>query len=307
MTNRGIQPSSAAGNLPIVFIHSGGDSYLACSFTQAWASNPGAQIILVGDRFNRGFAGVTHVERRDFNRRAEEFSKVYRHYNSNSPDYERFCFQRWLVLYEMLEARRLPGCLYLDSDVLLYERIEKLAPQFENYDLTPSRFSPHCMFILRRETLGQFCDFLFECYQAPEILAEFESRYTKLSAAGKQGGACDMTAFELYEKKGRGCVADLELWPRDHGAFDHAMGDPHGGFEMQDGVKHIEWRDNQPWGFHIAEQKWVRFNVLHFQGPAKGRIFRHTRLKGLRQRTFYLWNRLIAKRGKYLQKLRRGP
>src|SRR6516225_1546111 len=105
---------------PIVFIHRGGDSYLGASLTQARVSNPDAEVYLIGDRFNRGFSGVIHLEWQDYARTAREFAKGYQH--RETAEYERvlFWFQRWFILNEALRALQLPGCLYLDSDVLLY-------------------------------------------------------------------------------------------------------------------------------------------------------------------------------------------
>jgi len=286
--------------LPVVFIHRGASRYLAGSVTQARQSNPGAEILVLGDRFNAGLRLARHFDAADFGDSAARFRDVYRHRSTHTIEYELFCFERWFLLQSFLETQSLDACLYLDSDVLLYSDATVQARRFTDFDLTPSRESPHCMFINRRAGLDRFCAFLMECYISPELFGRLESHFHKLQAENRPGGVCDMTAFGLFDALSRGRIVDL--YPiLEGGAFDHAMTDSNG-FEMANGIKKIRWRDGLPYCMHQPDGQLVRFHTLHFQGRAKRFLRSHVRLSTPRLKFIFQVNRLVAERGKLLQK-----
>jgi hypothetical protein len=286
--------------LPIIFIHRGASRYLAGSITQARQSNPDAQIIVLGDRYNAGLRLARHLNAADFADGAAEFRKVYKHLSTHDVAYELFCFERWFLLQSFLRAQALDACLYLDSDVLLYSNATVEARRFADVDLTPSQNSPHCMFINRRSALDRFCAFLMECYTSREAFARLESDFLTLQRLKLPGGASDMSAIRLFGILGHGKVADL--YPlREGGAFDHAMGDSNG-FEMENGIKKIRWRDGLPCCRHQATGELVRFHTLHFQGNTKRFLRSHVKLSSPALKAIFRINRLLAERGKLLQK-----
>ncbi len=292
---------------PIIFIHKGGDSYLACSLTQAKASSPESEVHLIGDRHNTGFAGVNHWELDAYSERAQAFGKIYQHRSTNSYNFELVCLQRWFVLGEFLRKQALDSCLYLDSDVLLFARAEEEARRFADYALTLSGTnpsSPHCMYLIGRRNLDAFCDFVVEAYTNSTLFRCLEAVYIDRQARGLKGGVCDMTAFDLFRR--HQCAKTLDISVVVDGvAYDNSMCDPTQGFEMRKGIKLVRWKENLPCGRLVTTGQWVRLMALHFQGPAKGRIFNHVRLCSWKGRIHYWWNRLVAKKGKYQQKLER--
>jgi hypothetical protein len=203
-----------------------------------------------------------------------------------------------------MEARQLEACLYLDSDVLLFADATQEARVFEGCDVTLSLTSPHCAFFNRRESLKKFCDFVMECYTSPGLFATLEEEYTSRQARGAPGGVCDMRVFGLFEKMGRGKAADLREI-RDGATYDHAMGQSNG-YEMLNGMKRVEWRDDRPWCKQEATGRMVRFNALHFQGSTKRSMRNHLRIASPQLKVMLLANRVIAERGKLLQKIRGG-
>jgi hypothetical protein len=286
--------------LPIVFIHRGASRYLAGSITQARQSNPDAQIFVLGDRYNAGIRLARHFKAADFSDGAREFRKVYKHLSTHDVEYELFCFERWFLLQSFLRAQALDACLYLDSDVLLYSNATVEARRFVDVDLTPSQNSPHCMFISRRSAVDRFCAFLIECYTSREAFARLESDFLTLQKLKLPGGACDMSAIRLFGILGHGRVADLYTL-REGGAFDHAMGDSNG-FEMENGIKKIQWRGGLPHCRHQSDGELVRFHTLHFQGSAKRFLRPHVKLSSPRLKFIFQINRLLAECGKLLQK-----
>ncbi len=287
--------------LPIIFIHRGACRYLPSSIAQARQSSPGSEIYVLGDRFNAGFRGAQHFESAAYWDGAEKFAAVYQHRSSHEVDYELFCFQRWFVLLSFMKARQLEGCLYLDSDVLLFADATQEARGFEGCDVTLSLTSPHCAFFNRRESLERFCEFVMECYTTPALFSVLEEEFTSRQARNAPGGVCDMRVFGLFEKMGRGKAGDLREI-RDGATYDHAMGQSNG-YAMRDGIKQVEWRDGLPWCRQESTGELVRFNALHFQGSTKRFMRAHLRIGSLQLKLMLLANRVTAERGKLMQKI----
>jgi hypothetical protein len=287
--------------LPVIFIHRGACRYLAGSIAQARQSSPGSEIIVLGDRFNTGFREARHFESAKFWNGAEKFAAVYQHRSTHEIEYELYCFQRWFILQSFLKAQRLDGCLYLDSDVLLFADATREARAFVDCDVTLSQTSPHCLFFNRRESLDRFCDFCMECYTSPALFGQLDAMYQERQAQKLPGGICDMRVFGLFDIMGRGKAGDLRQI-RDGATFDHTM-DQSNGYEMRNGLKHIEWREGLPYCHQEATGDWVRFNVLHFQGSTKRHLQAHVRLKSPGLKMAWRYNRVIAERGKLMQKI----
>jgi hypothetical protein len=288
-------------SLPIIFIHRGACRYLAGSITQAKQWNPGSEIFVLGDRFNSGFRLARHFESASYAEGAKRFAAVYQHRSTHEVEYELFCFQRWFFLQSFLKTQNLDACLYLDSDVLFFADATQEARAFEGCDVTLSIESPHCMYFNRRESLDRFCDFLMECYTSPELFTRLEAHYIERQARNAPGGVCDMRAFTLFQTLGRGKAGDLREI-RDGATYDHSMGQSNG-YEMRNGIKHIEWQDGRPFCKHEASGEMIRFNALHFQGDTKRQLGPHVRLSSPEMKFYFQINRLLAERGKLLQKM----
>jgi hypothetical protein len=112
-----------------------------------------------------------------------------------------------------------------------------------------------------------------------------------------------MTVFGLYRELDRGRNADLYR-VNNGAAYDHAMSWIDG-FEAQNGIKKIQWLDGQPHATQKPGGKLVRFHTLHFQGGAKRFLRAHVHLTSLRLKMLHQWNRLVAERGKLLEKISR--
>ena len=91
---------------PITFIHQGNTRYLKYAVAQANAS--GYETIVVGDAsvardVDAGRLKCQFFLLSDLWGRATEFAGVYNHLSVNQEQYELFCFQRWYVIYELIE------------------------------------------------------------------------------------------------------------------------------------------------------------------------------------------------------------
>ncbi|HXF74705.1 MAG TPA: hypothetical protein VNN13_01325, partial [Methylomirabilota bacterium] len=198
--------------LPIVFIHRSASHYLSYTFAQARKSNPASPIYLLGDSSNTGYELVQHCSMFDYFKQAAEFRQVYKHYSTNSFDYELINFQRWFVLREFLIANDLPRCLYLDSDTMLYADVTEEAKKFQHFDFTLSQMMSGCTFFLNRlDALTDFCSFLMDIYsgKAKYYYDKMIAHYTVRKMNRLAGGVCDMTAFQLYHELHFGEIGEV--------------------------------------------------------------------------------------------------
>ncbi len=257
--------------LPIVFLHNTNSDYLKLSLGQAKCSNPKSTVYLIGDDSNNCYDFVEYHSSANYYQGANCFSKIYRHFNTTPYQYELFCFQRWFILHEFLKANKLEMCLYLDSDTMLYADVTDEQKKFAQFDFTLSFKTCGSIFFLNRvEALADFCQFLTDIYTKKERLYfdRMLAQYATFKKNGMAGGACDMTAFDFYSYDHFGEIGEVSQII-DGSVFDPGINVPNPGFEMENGIKKIIWKDAVPYGIQLRTAKEIKFNSLHFQGATK--------------------------------------
>jgi hypothetical protein len=260
--------STSRASVPIVFLHQNNSEHLAHSLAQAKRSNPDSTVFLLGDDSNNQYAGVKHYQLRDYFTGASQFAAVYKHYSTHSPAFELICFQRWFILREFLAAHKIDRCVYLDSDVLLYANVTDDMEKFRRFDFTLCWNIIGCVFFLtHREGLERLCRFMMDLYakkdkyQYDRIVAHFAARQKH----GLPGGACDMTALQLYNEANFGRVGEASHII-DGSVYDPNINMPHPGFEMENDIKKVVWENGFPYGTYLPTGEKIRFNSLHFNG-----------------------------------------
>ena len=272
-----VQEGLSMSTLPIVFLHYSNSDYLKFSLGQARHSNPESTIYLIGDEQNDCYDCVEHHSLADYSHSANAFSKVYRHFNSTGYAYELFCFQRWFILHEFLVTHKLQKCLYLDSDTMLYADVTQEQEKFAQFDFTLSFRTSGCTFFLNRvAALAEFCQFLMDIYSKKEryYYDRMLAQYATFRKNGMAGGACDMTAFDFYTYEHFGEIGEVGHII-DGSVYDPSINVQHPGFEMEDGVKKVIWKDGAPYGVHRKTAQLIRFNSLQFQGETKPLMSRY--------------------------------
>jgi hypothetical protein len=266
-----VKEDPSTSKLPIVFLHNTNSDYLKYSLGQAKHSNPESTIYLIGDSSNDCYDFVEHHSFSNYFQGAINFSKIYRHYNTTSYKYEIFCFQRWYILLEFLVNNQIEKCLYLDSDTMLYTDITKEQKKFAQFDFTLSYKTCGSIFFLNRvEALADFCQFLTDIYNKKERLYfdRMLAHYLVFKKNGLAGGACDMTAFDIYSYDHFGEIGEVSQII-DGSVFDPGINVQHPGFEMEKGIKKLIWKDAVPYGIQHKTSNEIKFNSLHFQGETK--------------------------------------
>jgi hypothetical protein len=259
---------SQQGHLPIVFIHSGNHHYLPLSIFQAKHTNPESDIWLLGDIYNRHFSiWIKHDYLHRYFQKAGELAKVFVNYSSNPHDFELICLQRWLALLEFMEQKGIEQCLYIDSDVLLYDDINRFAQKVAPYGMTVAGISGHTNFIMKKEVLAAFVALIIQTYTRDDAQEWLKKKYADFRRYNQLGGISDMTFFTEFRKIHPQLVYDA--WqPIDGIACDITINYHQGFAHESNGNKQVQWIDQQPYVVN-TEGKKIRFLSLHFQGNSK--------------------------------------
>jgi hypothetical protein len=265
--------------LPIIFIHTGYSSYLEFTLRQAKFTSPSSEIILLGDDANARLGDVVrHVNLKQYSRSAAEFEKVYQHFSTNPYNYERFCLQRWLALEEFMRSSGYQEVFVCDSDVLMFADINDInAGLFSTKDAGLAVYSPECaspgISYWKLPALSEFCALLPTFYTDESKLNKIKQMWAYNRAHNILGGFSDMTAVtEFYHSYGPEKICNL-IDVYDNSTFDTHINIPSGGndetYRFRMGKKVFKWQNGVPFCFNETRKSDIRFNLIHFQGPAK--------------------------------------
>jgi len=271
--------SERKNELPVVFFQAGDAKHLPYTFWQArhWAGS--SPLILLGDKTNRHYRGLEHVPIRDFASSVPRLRDSYFHMSSNTAEFEFFCLARWLVIEEFTRRQGLREFLYLDSDVLLFE-----SPASMHLRLGPCRLgvawqgsleheksvvSPATTWIRDEDVLSEIKESILSFYGNPSEVARVQGSLTE-AIEKKLGGWSDMNFLSRYVCAQGDAAANL--WNPSANSLVDINIFQGSGFRCRDGLKDIELRDGQPYGFYEPTQHWVRFATLHFGGASKKKM-----------------------------------
>jgi hypothetical protein len=264
-------------SIPIVFIHQGNPNYLQYSLSQAHKSNPGSEIVLIGDPSNDRYDYVHHIEIENYSNSAMNFTEVYKHHSPNPYEYELFCIQRWFVLYEYMKKHELNHSFYLDSDVLLFTNITKQQEnQFHSklamfYNNGPCAVG-HSFYANDRAALKKMCQFFVRCYTNQKLYDHLAKLYIDNLEKNAGWGISDMVLLKMFKEHAHFSIQNLSLIYNES-LFDSNINHSEG-METQGRRKKIFLMDGIPYGKLKNKGKWVRLRSLHLQGESK-QFMRH--------------------------------
>ncbi|EDX78816.1 hypothetical protein MC7420_7469 [Coleofasciculus chthonoplastes PCC 7420] len=288
--------------IPIIFIHYGNSNCLFQSIWQAKQSNPDSPIILLGDQANIHYhwlLGIDHYLIKAYTDNSRYSLKHYVHLSTNGELFERFCIERWFILYRFLQQRPdIPRCVYLDSDVLIYDLLDPPADELAHFGMTMVGYSAHTNFVSNKNVLGEFCLFIQQHYNEPSKKSWLHDHYSKFIEKHGCGGISDMTffhKFRAYHSDEIGIISDV--FGKDlMYTFDERIDTDFGGYEMQNGFKNIFWLNGKPYCKNNLNRKIVKFNTLHFQGASKIKM-----IDFVQNRNILFWVNLIINQTVLLQ------
>lgn len=278
--------------IPIVFIHKGNSSYLFNTLYQLKQTNPDSKVYLIGTDESRVYEPfIEHVSIEALSEEAIRFERVYKHFSTNSESFELICIQRWFVLKAFMIEKGIHRCLYLDSDVLVYDDVQRLSEMHAHAGMTLCGISGHTNFI-DKDVLIDFCRFAFTSYDGEEALNALQQYYTELIVKDGAGGVSDMTLLTNYAEHHATQVQNT-YYTDGHATFDPSLEVGAEYFEMHEGFKKISFKDSKPFGILKLTKKPVLFYTLHFQGSRSKKYMQ----KYIPVKTFGFW----IQYAKYLQ------
>ena len=273
---------STASEVPVLFFQAGDARHLPYTFWQAQHRAGGNPLILLGDRANRHYPGLDHVPIRDFASAVPGLRDAYVHLSSNSWEFEFFSLARWLVIEEFARRQGLREFLCLDSDVLLYEDPAQIASRIPTCHLTlawhggdkqPSGCVTAGESLIRKsEVLSWYIEIIQEFYRNPAKVSHAREEFAGMIKEGR-GGISDMWFWRIFGQAHAELIQNS--WqPEQDGVLDIIITEG-AGFRCREGIKEVEFRSGQPYGFYEPSGVWKRFATLHFGGHSKRVMRRH--------------------------------
>ncbi len=267
--------------IPVVFIHKGNSSYIYNTLYQLKQTNPLVRIYLLGTEESRVYeplAETIHID--SLSEEANVFAGIYKHYSTNAESFELMCIQRWFVLKAFMIQKNIQRCLYLDSDVLVYDDVQRLSEAHAPAGMTLCGISGHTNFI-DQNVLIDFCAFIFDSYTGVDALNALEEHSHAFVAKHGVGGVSDMTLLTKYAEKNPHKVENIYI-KNGLPTYDPSLEVGEEYFEMDNGQKKIIFNGLKPYGILKSEQKPVLFYTLHFQGAkAKSTMLKYIPVKSV--------------------------
>ncbi|GJE02538.1 hypothetical protein [Methylobacterium isbiliense] len=127
--------TSTPPNIPIIILHKGDHEYLSACLEAL--SRCERRVIILGDASNAASAlrfGAEHFDIADYTPLdwGDEF--VYKHNSRYDANFERFCFERFLVIRNFVCSHDINKFIYIDSDIVIMNK--KILENFDSYMLS---------------------------------------------------------------------------------------------------------------------------------------------------------------------------
>jgi len=172
--------------MTFVFFHYGGiPRYLRASIESVRFFNPDSRILLVCDstpQFSQNLRVQTYELERFESAALKAFRKAYIHVSVFPEKYERFVLERWFLLEEMIRTLGLDHTVVLDSDVMVFCKVDGLFEQIPDKPFSMASMSPH--FTLIRSSVKSFLNHIMGRYEDAYYIAHARERFAEALARG---------------------------------------------------------------------------------------------------------------------------
>ena len=265
----------------IIITHKGNPKYLKYVLAQLKATNPSANIILMGDKSNNKYPYIKHVMLSDYSTLANKFANIYIHKNSTDINYELFCYQRWFCVLEYMTKHHLEDVFSLDSDVLVYDNLQNLHNFLKKYDfavsaksLTDETISPGYWIAgpplgyFKQNALKDLCNFFENSYKEEKYLKLFDEKMAYHAKRKEPFGVCDMTQIYFFAKENQNKLfnlSDIFELNNEKVRIDETILDT-SDFVEENGHKKLQIKNKTAYCFSKYNNEKIRFPLIHFQG-----------------------------------------
>lgn len=278
----------ASPRTPIIVTHLGNPSYLINCIDQAKITNPKNPIILIGDQSNRQ-PGVQHFDIYAPNSPILEdvckFRNIYKHNSHLRPKFESFCIERWFLVRNVMRHLKLKQCCAIDSDVLLFCRIDDEAKTLQEYSMTfcewdQEKLLPHFNLIQNLCALESFCEFVLYTYHKSSHLQNIISLNQNPKG---YSWVSDMSLFRSWSTTNtRFKVAIFDNLDKSFRAYDPRISSTTYFVPSQFNLgllsewKKLRFRDGCAQAQYKCDHSWQTMKAVHYHGIYKALMNRHS-------------------------------
>ncbi len=218
--------------VPILFIHYGPAAYLRWTLECARFSNPGKQIVFLGDatnkQFARGVADFIEFDSLTGTQKELEFQRVFqviqgdRHRFNKANGVEfwlKFVFRRWFLIEAFLEREGLNAFWTFDSDTLVLGNLCNREGRFSDFGAT-TQCKDQCLngWVGSRELVSRYTQSILNQFSSKNFL-ETQRERLKVHAGLSFN---EMDAFAEFRRR-----ESVKTWhgekPIDSEIFDDAL------------------------------------------------------------------------------------
>jgi hypothetical protein len=257
--------------IPVFYIHSTNNSVIKKSCLKAAENN---EVILISD-FVLDHQKIKNIDLDDYGSEdCEKFSELYEHMSSNSEWIERFCFYRWFILLDYMKKNNLEVIFYCDSDMLLFCDVSKEYYNYKQFDMTLTHQTASISSFISINALESFCEYVMKTYSNKENIeySYLNSKWDIHKKYNVGGGICDMTLLRNWSYQYIPNRIGEMMHIYDGKTWDHNINVSDGVYDHDGRIKKIKFIEGIPYCFNKKLNQDIKFNSLHFQGPAKNLI-----------------------------------
>jgi len=280
-------------NKSIVIFHKGSQDYFIDCVNVNSKFN---FVYVIGDEFNKNLflsnSNVKHIIMDEFTSpNIIRFIKCFINYSTNLHNYELFCFLRIFYIYELLIRENIKDIFHLDSDCVLYEKLENItfnknicyslqkhAQKNNEYNMVGCVHNA----LLNKEFCEKFIQLCFDIYENKTKFYLIKPKIDWHKKNNISGGICDMTLYYLLYSENIIDVEDLNdiiIINGEKCTFDHNLSNSYGfngddTYIMKNGIKSLTKEKNK----NNNEKKiyattndgiLIRLLTIHFQDNKK--------------------------------------
>lgn len=189
-------------SIPFIVVHKGNQDYLHICLKSIEKFHP---VYLLGNEDNKHTVKNWVDLKSLHSSYADDFENAYVHMSTNSSEFEKICFLRYIAMYEFARENNIKEFIHCDSDMVILKDISPLFSILRSHKSAcfipqdQSKFrltaSPHFCY-WKIEALEEFIKFFIHQYQIKSSV--LLDKYNYHVANNIAGGICDMTLLYLY-------------------------------------------------------------------------------------------------------------
>lgn len=259
---------------------------LRMSLEQFFFYNNDIPVFLITDTDDIKIPGVTNIPLPD-NNNINNIIENYKHMSTNPVEFELACLLRWFDIENFLKEIA-DKCVYIESDILVYDDIKCWFDIAKNYKCTLTGKQIASPMIVNDHTIiSEFTNFITNTYnKSNNVLGKMEKIYEKMTYNKTPGGVSDMLFLKWFLSDRSDVLPELDMHEVDNAVFDYHLGHlnayPKYNWEhvynedIYKNIKKISFHNRKPTCKNLLTGNEKIFRSLHFLGSNKKIMHKYT-------------------------------